>query len=183
MNTILKNTGTTVAVLALLLTIPLTTGLAQGEKRISAKNLPAAVRSAFAKSYPGARITGAAQETEKGVMYYEIESVDGKIHRDLLYTRDGQVSEIEEAMEPASLPEAVKATLKTKYPGYTVKKAEKTTHGTVTDLEVLIEMGKKRHEVVFDENGTVKKNEQLKAKAEKKGEKEENEDEEDEDDN
>jgi len=58
------------------------------------KILPAAVLDAFKTAYPKAVIKGTSKETEKGVTYYEIESVDGKLNRDLLYTADGKAAEI-----------------------------------------------------------------------------------------
>lgn len=69
------------------------------EKKIAPKDLPATVSSAFKAAYPSAKIKGAGTETEDGVEYYEIESVDGKTRRDLLYTKDGKVCEIEEMVK------------------------------------------------------------------------------------
>ena len=143
------------------------------EKRISAKELPAAVRAAFEKSYPNAQIKGTAREVEKGVTYYEIESVDGTTHRDLLYEKDGKVFEIEETLDANALPQTVKAALEKAYPGSKVRKAEKTTHDSTTVIEVLLEAGKKRHEIVFDVNGQITKDNVMKAKKENKEEKEE----------
>jgi Putative beta-lactamase-inhibitor-like, PepSY-like len=177
-----KQYGSIVVLLFLLLTIPSIVE-AQGEKRISVKDLPTAVRSAFEKAYPKAEIKGAAEEPENGVTYYEIESIDGKTHRDLLYTKDGEVHEIEEAMDTASLPEAVSAALEKAYPKCKVRRAEKTTRGSVTDIEVMIQTGKKRHELVFNTNGTVQKDEVITTRSEKKeGNEKEKEGEEDDDD-
>jgi len=44
------------------------------EKKITAKQVPAAVITAFKASYPNATIRGYAQEKENGKVFYEIES-------------------------------------------------------------------------------------------------------------
>src|ERR1700682_3388815 len=66
------------------------------EKKITAKQVPAAVSAAFKTAYPKATIRGYAQEKENGKVFYEIESLDGKTKRDILYNADGTVAEMEE---------------------------------------------------------------------------------------
>ena len=73
-------------------------------KAVDLKILPPAVLKAFKTAYPNAVITGASKETENGVTLYEVESVDGKLNRDLLYTADGKATEIEETIAPENLP-------------------------------------------------------------------------------
>lgn len=170
-----------VSVLVFLLALGVLTVQAQ-DRPIKRKDLPKAVLEAFQKSYPHATIKGTSTEREGGVTFFEIESIDGSTHRDLLYKKDGTVAEIEEAVEPGSLPAGVKAALNKKYPGYKVTKAEKTTRGSVKDLEVLISKGKTRREIVFDESGKIKKHEMVKARKEKKEGKEEHEENEGDDD-
>ena len=145
------------------------------DRPIRKKDVPKAVLQAFQKSYPNATIRGTAKEREHGVTYYEIESIDGMMHRDLLYKKNGTVAEIEEGIEPGSLPAGVKAALSKAYPDYKVTKAERTTHGSVTDIEVLIRTGKNRREIVFDSKGKIRKDEMVKAKKQKKEDKEEHE--------
>jgi hypothetical protein len=65
------------------------------EKKLSTNDLPKAVLVSFQKSYPAAKIKSASTETARKVAYFEIESVDGVMHRDIRCTADGTVAEIE----------------------------------------------------------------------------------------
>src|SRR5512140_1895314 len=95
--------GFTFTVVMTTMLFGLSTCVHSQEKKITEKDLPAAVKSAFHKSYPHATIKGLAKETENGKTYYEIESIDGKLHRDLLYTPEGDAYEIEETISPGKL--------------------------------------------------------------------------------
>ena len=74
------------------------------EKKINEKDVPNAVLNSFHKAYPKAEIKGLSTEMEKGKKYYEIESVDGSIRRDLLFTPAGKIAEIEETIPSSELP-------------------------------------------------------------------------------
>lgn len=118
--------------------------------------VPAAVMSAFKAAYPTASIIGTSKEVEKGKTYYEIESMDGKTRRDILYNSDGTVAEIEEQLARASdLPLAVADSLKGKYPDFAVQKAEKITRGDTTAYEVTIKKGKSTKELLFAGDGSL----------------------------
>lgn len=143
------------------------------EKKMKPKDLPASVKTAFHKEYPQARINGASSEKEKGKVYYEIESVDGKMKRDLLYSPDGAIVEVEEGITMDMVPAAVKSALEKEYPKSAVTKSEKVTREGVTNYEFQLKVGKGRKEVGIDSAGTI-----LKGKAES-NEKEEKEDDDD----
>jgi hypothetical protein len=102
--------GLTTKTLLSALLLTMTLGAQDQEKKLTKKELPSAVLSAFQKSYPKASIKGIAEEKKEGKTYYEIESLDGKTSRDLLYLADGSVAEIEESMATADLPGAVNLT-------------------------------------------------------------------------
>ena len=163
------------ATLIFCLTVPAN---AQGEKKIKAKDLPAAVASAFQKAYPLAKIKGTSTETENGKTMYEVESIDGKINRDLLYAADGTCIEIEETVAVKDLPADVAAGLKKGFPQGKVTKAEKLIKGETVQYEMVIQKGKEKHEVVFDTKGAIVKDTKITSKAKSK-EKEEDEDEKD----
>jgi uncharacterized membrane protein YkoI len=148
---------------------------AQTEKKMSVKDLPAAVKNSFEKSYPNAKIKGVSKEEENGKTYYEVESVDGKMNRDLLYTPEGVAYEIEETIAAKALPQTVTDALKKEFTKYTVSKAEKTTKGTSIQYDVAVKSGKKTYEVSIDPAGKVLSKKEMKAEKEK-GEKEEDED-------
>jgi len=78
--------------------------MAQEKKAKGKVVLPEAVLSAFKAAYPKAEIKAASKETDKGVTYYEVESIDGKQQRDILYIADGKAAEIEETLDLATLP-------------------------------------------------------------------------------
>lgn len=104
--------------------------------------LPEAVLSAFKIAYPKAEIKAVSKETEKGVTYYEVESIDGKQQRDILYTADGKVAEIEETLNTATLPEAVTQTLSKEFPGAKVLKVEALTRDGQKSFELMIKLAK-----------------------------------------
>ena len=128
-----------------------------GDKKISKKQIPDAVMKSFTEQYPNAIIKGQAIEKEKGKTYFEIESVDGKTNRDLLYTSDGKVSEIEESMDPGALSDTMKSTISKEYPKGKIAKAERVTHGEMVGYEIQVKVGKKTHEVKFDAQGIMVK--------------------------
>jgi hypothetical protein len=123
--------------------------------RLSAAEVPVAVLKAFKATYPSAKIKGKSIEKEKGQTLYEIESVEGKTKRDLLYTADGKVFEIEEAIAADSLPDAVRKTITTQFPGYHIAKAERITQADTVRYEVLVAEKKKQKELLFINDGTI----------------------------
>lgn len=145
--------------LAMGFVILFTCSLVAGEKKLTRKQVPAAVLTAFEKAYPAATVKGYSKEVEKGKVYFEIESMDGKTGRDVLYNADGTVAEVEESMAAGDLPAAVRAAVVKEYPKGTISKAEKTTRGNDVTYEVHLMIGKSKHEVVVDPNGKVIKHE------------------------
>ena len=122
---------------------------------VDLKMLPPAVLNAFKAAYPRAVIKGTSKETENGVTYYEVESVDGKMNRDLLYTADGKTAEIEEAVAPGALPAAVTQALAKAYPGYKVLKAEDMAKDGQKLFELQIQVNDKKIGVTIDPTGKI----------------------------
>ena len=127
----------------------------EGDKD-GAVTAPEAVMNAFHKAYPKATIKDVSMEDKDGKSYFEIESMDGGMERNILYLADGTVFEIEEEIAVADLPKAISATIKTAFVGSTAKKAERLSRGEVREYEVMLTGGDKRLEVLFDANGKVK---------------------------
>jgi hypothetical protein len=125
------------------------------EKKISKKELPVSVRTAFDKAYPHAKIVGMTKETEKAETLFEIESVDGTTRRDLLYKANGAIVEIEETMALNDLPEQVKATVQKESSGKRISKIEKVIHSQSVEYEIHMAIGKKKHELLVDSEGKV----------------------------
>jgi len=149
------------ATLLVLLTFFLLPAAAQ-EHHIKTSELPEAVVKSFNTNYPNATITGTSIEKEQGVTYYEIESLDGSVRRDLLYTADGRTTEVEERIPVSSLPAAVQKTLQSRFKGHTILRAERTTRDSATTFEVLLSTRAARSEVVLNPSGTIIRTESLK---------------------
>lgn len=126
------------------------------EKKVSEKNVPAAVITAFKSAYPNATITGYAREKEKGKVFYEIESKDGDTQRDVLYNPDGSVAEVEETITEGDLPFAALELIRTKHVGAVITKVERTTIGDKVEYEVAIRRYGKRTTLEFDADGNLK---------------------------
>ena len=132
------------------------------EAKISQKDVPPAVIAAFKSAYPNATIRGYAREKENGKVFYEIESKENNMTRDVLYNPDGTVAEIEEGIAPSDLPAAAQQAIHSQYPNAVVTIAEKVTRGDKVSYEVSakqVTKGKvtKRISFEFDSAGTVVK--------------------------
>ncbi len=128
---------------------------ARQEHKLKKKDVPKAVLESFEKSYPGAKAKEFSTESENGKTTYEIESVDGKVSRDVSYDAAGNVVSVEETISPASLPDPVSAALKKDYPKCKVLKCEKVSEGSALSYELLVQVGKKKTEVVYSPEGKV----------------------------
>jgi uncharacterized membrane protein YkoI len=147
----------------MLLNVLLAVGLVMGfalscsaqEIRVTAKKVPPAVLAAFKAAYPNATVRGYSREKEHGKVFYEVESIEGDLHRDVLYHPDGTVSAVEESMPVADVPNEVQESMRKSYPKAIVTSAEKIMHDGVTEYELQAKMGRKRIEVKFDAAGKV----------------------------
>jgi hypothetical protein len=160
------------SVLALILAVAVVGFAAESKKEVSAekkiarKDVPAAVMSAFQKAYPKAEIRGTNQETEDSTTYFEIESRDGKVKRDILYMVDGSVKEIEESISKSELPAAIQDAIAKEYPKGSIRKGERTTRDNAVEYELIVQTGKDKMEVVLDESGKIVKTKKLATKEE-----------------
>lgn len=133
------------------------------DKKISKKNVPQAVLNSFHKTYPKAVIKGMSTETEKGKTFFEIESVDGKVNRDLLYTAAGKIAEIEETIASSELPKMSMQLIEKKFPGAKIEKAERNTSGSKVIYELAITSKKGKFEVVLNKEGKIIKSKKASA--------------------
>jgi hypothetical protein len=122
------------------------------ETKIGAKDLPAPVRAAFEKQYPGAKILSASKEIDKGVTLYEVESVQNGRNRDVLYKPSGEVVVVEETIAMSEVPAAVQAALKAHFPQAQAVKAEKLISGSTVEYEFQLK-GAAKKEVKFSAGG------------------------------
>ncbi len=140
-------TATAFVALALALPAP------AAEMKLAKKDVPAPVLEAFAKTYPNAKALAFAKETEKGKTYFEIESRDGEVARDLQFAADGTIVEVEETVKESELPATVIAAVKAMGPGVSIRKAEKVTKGSVVTYSLAL-TGAKVKEVELNATGT-----------------------------
>jgi hypothetical protein len=138
---------------------------AQEEQKIKAKALPAAISEAFHKAYPQALMRGISREVEGGKTFYEVESVDGKTRRDLLYAPDGTCIEIEESVPAKTLPLEVLESVKKGFPNGKIVKSEKLIKGETVQYELLVRTAKERYEVLLDQKGAIVKDTKAVAKS------------------
>lgn len=123
------------------------------EQIIQCEKLPAAVRTAFATTYPKATIKGCAKELENGKTAYEIASVERGIGRDVLYDANGILIVIEETIADAGLPKSVREAARKKVPKGKIILAEKLTRGSSVTYELQIKGQGETMEIVFDAHG------------------------------
>ncbi|HWQ03633.1 MAG TPA: PepSY-like domain-containing protein [Candidatus Nitrosotenuis sp.] len=131
----------------------------ENEKKLTRKDVPAPVLAAFTKAYPMAKVIGYTQETEGGKTAYEIESTEGKIHRDVLYWPDGTLIVVEESLPVTEMPRAVQDAIKKASPSGVVEISEILKRGKTVEYEVLIKEGAKKFELVLDPAGRILKRE------------------------
>lgn len=74
---------------------------------------------------------------------------------ELKYNAQGKLLETEETVAPEALPEAVRATLLSDFPGYTVQKAEREDQAGKIVYEVETVKGQEMLELTFNEAGAV----------------------------
>jgi uncharacterized membrane protein YkoI len=128
------------------------------EQRVAMAALPAAVQATVKEQTKDATLLNISKEKEKGQTVYEVESkVNGKT-RDFVVDVAGAVVEVEEEMDLAAVPTAVKAALDKASAGGTLTKVEKTTQGAVVRYEAAITKNGKKSEVTVNGDGTIQKN-------------------------
>jgi ABC-type glycerol-3-phosphate transport system substrate-binding protein len=162
-----------IASISLIVVLAFCIGASAQEKKITKKDVPQAVISAFEKAYPKAKVKGYSTETEEGKTYFEVESTVGKMTLDISYLADGTAAEIEEGVAARELPDAVKVAVKTDYPKGKITKAEKKTVGTTVTYELKVTTGKTSAGVEIDPSGKIMRKSKEGAEKDEKEEKEE----------
>jgi len=129
------------------------------EQSIKKKDMPKGILESFQKSFPKVKTIGYSKETVEGDLFYEIESAEGTVHRDVTYAADGSLVSVEETLPFDELPEPVRTTISTEYPEAKIARCEKVMKGSTIEFEVLVSSGKQKHELLLSEDGTVLKKE------------------------
>jgi|GEM_PF-2326020 len=124
----------------------------QSEQPLAYKEVPAAVRAAFEKQFPGAKVRGASSETAAGGTVYEVECDWRGRRHDISFRADGALVAVEETIPPGEAPAAVMAALRKEFPKAQVVRAEKITEGGVVSYEFQLK-GAARREAKFSPDG------------------------------
>lgn len=124
------------------------------EKKITRKQLPAAVEQTVGRESEGATIKGFATEIEHGQRFYEASlNVNGHT-KDILMDRYGKIVEIEEEVPLTSLPSVVQDSLRKAAGAGTITVVESLTkNGELVAYEAHIKQGRKRREIQVGPNG------------------------------
>jgi hypothetical protein len=120
-------------------------GFSAGAQKLDDSKVPAAVKSAFAKKYPGQT---AKWENENG--QFEAGFKQHGKSMSAVFTADGTMTESEVGIKVSELPAAVLAYVKEHYKGAAIKEAAKITKA---DGTVNYEAEVNKTDVIFDVNG------------------------------
>lgn len=136
--------------------VALVTNVACAQK-VKEADVPAAVKEAFAKKYPGTKA-----EWEKEGADYEAEFHENKVETSVVFDPNGTFKEHEVEIKTTELPKTVTEYCTKNYAGYKLKEASKINDaaGKVW-YEAEVEKGKEVVEMIFDDKGNfVKKSEE-----------------------
>lgn len=123
------------------------------EEKVPLDKVPAKVKEAVKAKFPDAEIVAAEKEKDKDKTIYELNiKVKGQ-EIDVELTEDGKIISIEKTIAAKDLPKVVAEALEKKYPKAEITKAEEITKDDKTSYEMLIKVGGKKLEVVFDAQG------------------------------
>ncbi len=114
------------------------------ETEISRKDVPPVVLAAFNKVYGSAKVLEWEKEIHGGKLYYEAETVDGKVSRNILYSPDGTVAQVAAKITPQDLPAAVMDSMKVQFPNATVRSAYKVTHADTVEYGLSLSGSKQK---------------------------------------
>ncbi len=124
----------------------------QDERQIRLEAVPPAVREAFGKQFPQARVLGVSEEKAPGGPLYEVESEWRGRRYDVTYKPGGGLVSVEETIPMAEVPSAVAAALKREFPSAKISRVEKITEGGAVSYEFQLKGGPKK-EAKFSPEG------------------------------
>ena len=121
---------------------------AQDKKNDS--DAPKAVKEAFAKKYPNAKV----DSWEKEDVGYEAEFKMNKIESSAVFSDEGVFLEVEQEIKPTELPQSVRDYCAKEYKGYKLAEAAKITDAANKVMfEAEMGNGKEHFDVLFDDKG------------------------------
>lgn len=131
------------------------------ERKIARAALPPAVEKSLQANLAGATTKAFATEIEGGKKVYEAETILNGHTRDLQFTVEGTLSEIEEEVAFDALPAPVQAALRAKAGTAKITRVESLTkHDKLVAYEAATLKGTKKGEVQVGPNGATLKHSQ-----------------------
>ena len=119
----------------------------------SSPSLPAAVKSAFDKAYPGASISSVTQERDANRTLFRVDGLHQGKRRTVLYEQGGAVIEVLEQVEAKELPQPVAAAMHS-HPRAIYVSGMKVTRGGDVEYRLTVR-GTRKTAMVAKPDGTV----------------------------
>ncbi len=127
------------------------------EKKISMKNVPAAVQQAITRESAGAKLKGLATEVEDGKRLYEAELEVNGHAKDVSFDEKGNVVSVEEEIALDKIPAPARAAIEKAAGTGKVLMVETITEGGTSAYEAQLNKAGKKSEIKVDAAGqTVK---------------------------
>src|SRR6266568_193379 len=132
--------------------------------KIAPDKLPQKIKDSIKGRFPGAEVTSAEKENEKGQIMYDIELKHEGRKYEMDIKEDGTIVEIEKEIASKDVPEAITKAVKKKFPMATIKEVMEVSKVTGKEekpihYEVTIETDGKKKEVVVSLDGKTVKGE------------------------
>lgn len=133
-------------------------------QKVKESELPAGVKEAFAKKYPGAKA-----EWEKEGADYEAEFDLNKVESSAVFDGAGTFKELEQEIKVAELPKGVADYCTKHFAGYKIEEAARITDaGGKVSYEAEMKKGKEHFDAMFDDKGSFLKKSEPSSKEEEK---------------
>lgn len=127
------------------------------EVAVKFRDLPDAVQRTAREQSKGLRVRGYSKETENGKTFYEVQTKDAGMSKDILLDAGGAVVEVEQMLEMSSVPGPVMEKLRRKAGAGKLVSVESVTKGSSMSYEAVVSKNGKRQEIAVDANGAEKK--------------------------
>lgn len=126
------------------------------QTKLSLESLPQPVQAAVKKELGSLPIHSISQEKDEGKIEYEVETTCNGAPRSYSFDVKGNLLEMEDEVDIASIPVAARATLEKEAAGGSIEEVEKvTSHGAVSyEADVVTRAGKKL-EVAVTASGAI----------------------------
>jgi uncharacterized membrane protein YkoI len=136
------------------------------EKQVDLASTPAPVQTAIKRFAGNNKLEKITRENEHGKTVFEAEFDLDDMDHTITVSENGDVIEEEVEVKPASLPAAVTAAAKSKYPDGKIDEANTVKKDGKSFYEVIVVTGGAHHELQIGNDGTVMSDKVEKAKAE-----------------